>query len=115
MKNLQYILSSLALVLIVNVGVANTTVKEKKTDIQEQEQEGRRKADPGMIRPDAETPSEPIDQNIQEDSEVEQAKAKSTVYTPDAKLDTVKEESVSKYNFIFYFLYKFKYDGEESP
>ena len=28
--------------------------------------------------------------------------------------DSVEDESVSKYNFIFYFLYKFKYDHEES-
>ena len=28
--------------------------------------------------------------------------------------DSIEDDSVNKYNFIFYFLYKFKYDHEET-
>jgi len=32
----------------------------------------------------------------------------------DSKADSVVDDSVSKYNFILYFLYKFKYEEEEA-
>lgn len=114
LKNFQYILSTLALIFFVNVGYANTTGKSSQTNNQEQEQEGRRKSDQSMIRPDAESATEPIDQDIQEETQ-EASSTTRTIYKPIERADSVKEESVSKYNFIFYFLYKFKYDGEEAP
>lgn len=117
LKNYQYILSTLALLIFVNVGYANTTDSKKKTDGQEQEQEGRRKSDQSMIRPDGDTASQPTtDQDLQEETVEETPQNYRSIYNPTDKVDSVKEEeSVSKYNFIFYFLYKFKYDGEESP
>ena len=117
LKSYHYILSLLAMLIFVNVGYANTTDNKKTTDGQEQEQEGRRKADQSMIRPDGETAVTPIDdQDIQEDFEEESPRNNRAIYAPIEKADSVKEDdSVSKYNFIFYFLYKFKYDGEESP
>lgn len=111
LKDYRYILLSFALVFVVNVGLANTTGKGKKTDNQEQEQDGRRKSDQSMMRPDAESAPDPVDQEFQDDTEVEESESEAPVYQSIEKLDSTKEESVSKYNFIFYFLYKFKYDG----
>lgn len=113
LKNYPYVLTTIALIFFVNVGFANTTEKEKKSDGQEQEQESRRKSNQTMMRPDAETSTEPSEE-YQNDFEVEE-ESQSSIYTIPEKVDSVKEESVSKYNFIFYFLYKFKYDGEEAP
>ncbi|WP_436518039.1 hypothetical protein [Ekhidna sp. To15] len=118
LKNHQYILSTLALLIFVNIGYANTTDNKNKANSQEQEQEGRRKSDQTMIRPDGETGAQQIDQDqdIEEEPESATSRSSQTIYSPIDKVDSVKEEeSVSKYNFIFYFLYKFKYDGEESP
>ena len=115
LKDFRYILFIFALVFTVNVGYSNTTEKEKKSDGQEQEQEGRRKSDQGMMRPDSGSATEAIDQELQEELEEEVEDSKTPVYQSIEKIDSAKEESVSKYNFIFYFLYKFKYDGEEAP
>ncbi len=113
LKDYRYILLSFALVFVVNVGLANSTEKENKTENQEQEQEGRRKSDQSMMRPDAESAPDPVELNIQEEDVGEESDSNDTViYQPVEKLDSAKEETVSKYNFIFYFLYKFKYDGE---
>lgn len=118
LKNFQQILTVLTLLIFVNVGVANATEKDGQTQGQEQEQEqdGRRKSDQSLIRPDGETAATPIedDSHIEESDNVE-VSASEDYYRPIEKVDSVKEESVSKYNFIFYFLYKFKYDGEDSP
>ncbi len=116
LKNYHYIFSVLTLLIFSNVAFANTTDNKKKTDGQEQEQDGRRKSDQSMIRPDAESASQPIDQEIQEEPEIDIPSSSGSLLRPQEKVDSVKEEeSVSKYNFIFYFLYKFKYDGEEAP
>lgn len=117
MKGYQYILSTFALIFVVNVGLANTSVQEIKagSQEQEQEQEERRKSDQTMMRPDDGSESEPTSQEVDEESPVQSLEVKSTVYRSIEKADSVKEESISKYNFIFYFLYKFKYDGEDAP
>lgn len=118
LKNFQHILTVLTLLIFVNVGVASTTENKGQTPGQEQEQEqdGRRKSDQSLIRPDGETAATPMDDDSHlEESENVEVSVSEEDYRPIEKVDSVKEESVSKYNFIFYFLYKFKYDGEDSP
>lgn len=117
LKKYLHILPTVALIFIVNIGLANTNGKENKAG-QEQEQEGRRKSNQEMIQPDGDVPSESVDEDLQEEisSDFEPSESNSKiVYQPAVETDTVKEAAVSKYNFIFYFLYKFKYDVEEAP
>lgn len=47
-----------------------------------------------------------------EDSKQEKTIELDAVENEDSEVDSVQDDSVSKYNFIFYFLYKFKYEEE---
>lgn len=89
-------------------------------DPQTPDQDGTRSADQGLMQPDG----EPVDlqeefQTPSESSETESVEIEETNNeSPAAKApsnEKVENTSVSKYNFIFYFLYKFKYDTEEAP
>jgi hypothetical protein len=121
LKNTIRILFAFVLILIVNVGLASTNGNENKSNNQEQEQDGRRKANQGMLRPDGEVGeiSSPQTSKFQEESN-SNPKVREVNYQtqnrsqPEGIKDTVEDDSVSKYNFIFYFLYKFKYE-EEAP
>lgn len=106
------------LIFIVNIGLA-TNGQESKTS--NQEQEGRKKSNQAMIHPDGDYGS-----SGQGQQEFQQQEAESNVEpaassdleskeSPQIKSDSLQDDSVSKYNFIFYFLYKFKYESEESP
>ena len=112
LKKTPKILFALALIFICSVGFANTNGNEKKADTQEQDQEGRRKSNQGLIRPDGDA-SQQRDVRFQEESKSSQPEVKE-VNNKIEKADSVQDDSVSKYNFIFYFLYKFKYE-EEAP
>ncbi|WP_420317457.1 hypothetical protein [Ekhidna sp.] len=106
------ILSAFLFVFTFNYGVANEVItKPGVKQEQEQEQEGRRKNDQTMIRPDGQyqSSSPEIDSSDPDPNE-------ESVSTPNVveNTDSLQDDSVSKYNFIFYFLYKFKYE-DESP
>ena len=111
LKNTPKILFALALIFICSVGFANTNGNEKKADTQEQDQEGRRKSNQGLMRPDGDSAPQ-RDVRLQEESKSEPEVREEV--KPVEKTDSVQDDSVSKYNFIFYFLYKFKYE-EEAP
>ena len=108
---------ALGLILAVNIGYANTNGTEKKSGSQEQEQEGRRKGDQSLMRPDGDISSQATSQGYQHETvqEIEPVEDSENLIQIEEKPDSVEDESVSKYNFIFYFLYKFKYDAEEAP
>lgn len=86
--------------MLVQVGMANTNGTEgKKTDTkenQEQQQTGQQKNNKAKLD---EEPAVTTKEGTQGEKEVAQ--------------DTIEDDSVSKYNFIFHFLYKFKYEQEE--
>ncbi len=113
LKNYRNILSALFLIFIINLGFACTFANGQEAKSQEQ-QEGRRKSDQSMIRPDGEYNSQEAQTNYskEEKDEVQESEVSAK---PQVKADSLEDDSVSKYNFIFYFLYKFKYDTEESP
>lgn len=114
LKRYLHIWTALIAVFAVNLAFASSEGSH-------QEQDGRRKADQSMIRPDGEVNSQlnQDEQDVSTDSVIPQGgNLKSNSLNSeksDAKVDSVEDDSVSKYNFIFYFLYKFKYDSEESP
>lgn len=115
MRRIQNILFALGLILAFNIGYANTNGEEKKSN--NQEQEGRRKADQSMMRPDGDIASQ-SSQGYQQEPVNESQNAVEelgNLMIIEERADSVEDESVSKYNFIFYFLYKFKYDAEEAP
>ncbi|WP_424962472.1 hypothetical protein [Ekhidna sp.] len=113
LKNYRNIFSALLLIFMINLGFAGTFTNGQEAKPQEQ-QEGRRKSDQTMIRPDGEYTSPATQADYQE--EVREEPRESEEYEkPQVKADSIEDDSVSKYNFIFYFLYKFKYDTEESP
>ena len=118
MKKYLHILPTVVLIFVANIGLANTDEKDGKAG-QEQEQEGRRKANQGeMIQPDGDVPSESPDEVSQEKSASDSEPSESgfkVINQSTMEMDSVKEDEVSKYNFIFYFLYKFKYDAEDTP
>ena len=77
---------------------------------QEQQQEGERKSEQTIMNPDGDElgPTE-----VEEDYQEESSQIDSEEIRPsrqEAPKDSVQDDSVSKYNFIFYLLYKFKYD-----
>lgn len=111
LKKTLKILFTLALIFAFNIGFANTNGTEKKADTQEQDQEGRRKSDQSLMRPDGDINST---QNVKLQEDRKQEPEIKEVSKPSEKVDSVQDDSVSKYNFIFYFLYKFKYE-EEAP
>lgn len=76
------------------IGIASTTVTEEnseKSEIKDQQQQTGQQ--PGL--------EEKLDEEPVYDE------------TPEVYQDSLEDDSVNKYNFIFYFLYKFKYDHEE--
>ncbi|MEP0271765.1 hypothetical protein [Ekhidna sp.] len=116
MKNSHSIFLALTLIFIVNIGLANTEGSDDSPINQEQEQDGRRKESQTMMRPDGNVDSEMTD-SVEEYSvsNSEEAKVEVIDYQKKESIDSLKDDSVSKYNFIFYFLYKFKYDTKTSP
>lgn len=83
----------LSFALIANFSFA-TEGTRKNSEIQPEQQQGEKKQNPDELDPagELEGGSEPI--------EVQ-------------SVDSTEDESVSKYNFIFYFLYKLKYDENQ--
>ena len=113
----KYLTISLALVLGLSFQLvfAADLNEETKTPHQEQ-QEGNRKSNQSGIGLDDGYGSQTQDEQelTSDDDEITNVSySTSEVVREDA--DSVEDDSVSKYNFIFYFLYKFKYDSEESP
>jgi hypothetical protein len=98
LKNQLKILSTLILIFSINVAFANDA-ENNLLDPQEQEQPKQQ----GLVN----------DQNGQlEDQKQEEKMEYNAPETESAEIDSVEDDSVSKYNFIFYFLYKFKYEEE---
>lgn len=113
LKNYRNIFSALLLIFMINLGFAGTFTNGQEAKSQEQ-QEGRRKSDQTMIRPDGDYTSPASQADYQEEVREEPRETEESEKTQ-VKADSLEDDSVSKYNFIFYFLYKFKYDTEESP
>lgn len=118
LKSNRHIFSAFLLIFGVNIVLATNGQELKRGSDQEQQQEGR-KSDQTMIHPDGdyatagqqqEYQNEEIKQEPQEVTSISQEPQRS-----EEKSDSLRDDSVSKYNFIFYFLYKFKYDTEETP
>ena len=81
-----------------------------------QEQQDGRKSGETMIRPDGSYEAQ--EQDLETDDKQSRRsnidRNESVGQIPE-KVDSVEDDSVSKYNFLFYFLFKIKYDSEESP
>ncbi len=109
MKEYRNILIAFALVLICNLGFSNTFTGEQIPTDQEQQQEGERKRNQTIMNPDGdELGTSEIEEDYSEEGTREPIEESSSTKTEPK--DSVDDESVSKYNFIFYLLYKFKYD-----
>lgn len=101
LQQLPKILLTLTFLALVQIGMANPTdTKEKKEDNtegskeQEQQQNGQQRGS----------------QKLDGDSSVSKEEAQGEI---EVSQDSVEDDSISKYNFIFHFLYKFKYEQEE--
>ncbi|MEM6735196.1 MAG: hypothetical protein AAGC64_05165 [Bacteroidota bacterium] len=98
MKYLSKISLTLHLIIITSVGYANETTtdgKGNKTETQNLQQTDNQKKE---LR------------NFDEENAIEENTSNVHI-----NQDSIDDDSVNKYNFIFYFLYKFKYDHEDSP
>lgn len=91
------ILLSFGLLLIVQVALANTTGTEGKKNNPDKKQEQQQQT------------GEQSNQQEPEDSPSLEGENEVQITS-----DSLEDDSVSKYNFIFYFLYKFKYDQAEA-
>ncbi|MEM0938165.1 MAG: hypothetical protein AAF600_00550 [Bacteroidota bacterium] len=88
----------LYLAVITRIGYANvlkTDGKRDKTETQNLQQTNNQKNEP---------------ENFDEETVIEQK-----TFQTQVDQDSIEDDSVNKYNFIFYFLYKFKYDHEDTP
>ena len=115
MKKGLNILFTTSLFFLVNFAFAFTN--GSKNNDQEQDQDGRRKQSQESVRPDDYIPSEvpggTISPDLRDEEDLESSKKETKTVEP-IEADSLEDESVSKYNFIFYFLYKFKYEQEDS-
>ena len=114
LKQLTKICLSLTLLLVFQVGLANAEATGGKNDKskQEQEQERDQQTGPKKVIDKLDPESNIIRDQEQEGEEADEDPTESEVKTT-APQDSVKDDSVSKYNILFYFLYKFKYEQEE--
>ena len=111
LKEYRNILLTFSLVLACNLGFSNTNAGQQLPSGQEQQQEGERKSRQTIINPDGDEMGASHDENYLKEDSDELIDSKETLTTEDeVQKDTVEDDSVSKYNFIFYLLYKFKYD-----
>ena len=99
LKSFGKILFSLTLLFAMQTGIASVTTGTEgtstlPTEAKDQQQTGQ------QLEGQQKLDEEPI---INEEPEVQ------------VEQDSVEDDSVNKYNFIFYFLYKFKYDHQEAP
>lgn len=95
MKQATKILLSLTLLFAFHLGIANT----EGTDGKNTEKDAKQQQQTGQQNKTEKLDEEPSSEGVEGENEV--------------VVDSVEDDSVSKYNFIFYFLYKFKYDQEE--
>lgn len=95
MKYLLKIVSALIFLLTINISFASGT--ENKPN-KSQQQEGQTLESPQKGERDQQELDEETDSYDAEEDQPES--------------DSLEDDSVSKYNFIFYFLYKFKYEAE---
>lgn len=102
MKHHLKILSAFILLLTINIAVAKgaeSTSKNTQTQEQGGQELGKKGLQLDQQKLDGE--SQPSSTNeIEEDEEIE------------SNIDSVQDDSVSKYNFIFYLFYKYKYEEE---
>lgn len=95
-RSLSKILLSISILAVAQIAYAETTGKDEKKHAQpnlENQQTG--KQDKSQEKLD----EEPSVKREERSNQIDQ--------------DSLEEDSVNKYNFIFHFLYKFKYDHEE--
>lgn len=113
-KVYQIAITILAILSVPFTVAASVNGDEKKQD--NQEQDGRAKSDAQGLRPDGDynSISSERENNQQFETEDSQQSLSDATFT-ELNPDSLEDDSVSKYNFLFYFLYKFKYDSEESP
>lgn len=113
LKKYPDLITFLLLIFSVNVGFAAHA--DANSFAQYQEQEGRRKVSQSAPRPDhAMTTGYHFQQEQTEDNDLDASDG--NFYSEEnfvEESDSVGDDSVSKYNFIFYLLYKFKYEDEE--
>lgn len=104
LKHQLKIVSTLILLLAINVSFASETeLKSKNPQEQEQaKQRGGTNDHAGQLE----------DQKSVETEEFRTSEPEAEDEEKEAVRDTLEDDSVSKYNFIFYFLYKFKYEAE---
>jgi len=101
LKSIPKILLSLSLLAIVQIGLAATTGSSEKASIASLDKDQPRQ-----------TGNQPkFSDQIEQEPEVEVA---AEVEETSVDQDSVEDNSVSKYNFIFHFLYRFKYSHEEA-
>ena len=103
MDSLRKILLSIILLAFVQVGFGRTTPGTEenslKDDAKVQQQTEQEQEFPGKLD------QEPVIE-VDEDPILEEEE-------PQVEQDSLEDDSVNKYNFIFYFLYKFKYDHQD--
>jgi len=114
LKPRRYIFSVVLLIFLVNTAPA-TNGQENREANQEQKQQGQqegRKSNQTMMEPDGDRVPGQQTQGYQEEHAESEPKDNNSSKLANEKVDSLQDDSLSKYNFIFYFLYKFKYESE---
>lgn len=104
LQQLPKLILTALLFLGVQIGYASPTTEGKKTNeklVKEQQQGSQRQAQQRLDGEEQQQIPNAIEDEREDYREAE------------IKTDSVEDDSVSKYNFIFYFLYKFKFEHEE--
>ena len=104
LQQLPKLILTALLFLGVHIGHANPTTDGKKANeklVKEQQQAGQRQSQQRLDGEELQQTPNVIEEEREDYREDE------------IKTDSVEDDSVSKYNFIFYFLYKFKFEHEE--
>lgn len=118
LKRIRHIFLSLTLLFVALGSFASGSIPFiNQVASQEQEQEGRSKTDQIMMRPDGgtlEVQGSYENKATEEEITKDNSEGQKSFYRKQES-DSLQENSVSKYNFIFYFLYKFKYDNKYAP
>ncbi len=98
LKQQLKIVSTLILLLTINISFASET-ENKPSKAQDQEQT-LQTGQKGEIQ----------EQQLEDNTKTYEVETEEPIEPIES--DSVEDDSVSKYNFIFYFLYKFKYEAE---
>lgn len=99
-KFLKY---GLAIVLLSVLQLSYASNETKGNEVGDSKEDQKQELQQTLEKPDSQPEVEPLD---------ELSNGSWTSGNEEPKADSIIDDSVSKYNFILYFLYKFKYEEE---